>query len=262
MLIDSHCHLHLMDLTSFDGQLENVLSAAAEHQVEKMLCVCVELKEYAQLQQLSQNYPNLFVSVGIHPCGHEPGDFNLAQLQQYASWERCIAIGETGLDYYHVTDLSEQAKQRQLFATHIQASIATQKPLIIHTRQAAQDTLDMMRSEQAQAIGGVMHCFTETWEVAKAALDLGFYISFAGIITFKNATALREVLKKVPMDRILIETDTPYLAPVPYRGQQNHPGLVKYVAQMVSEVKSCSFEEIAQITTENFYTCFRIKDKA
>lgn len=170
----------------------------------------------------------------------------------------CIAIGETGLDYYRTHTEEAQEVQRLRFREHIKASIATSKPLIIHTRQAAEDTIALMAAENAQQIGGVMHCFTESLEVAQQAIDLNFYISLSGILTFKNATALQEVASKLPLDRILIETDSPYLAPVPFRGKQNHPALVKHVAQALAELRGLSYEEIAAITTQNFYNCFKL----
>ncbi|KTD22313.1 deoxyribonuclease TatD [Legionella lansingensis] len=256
MLVDSHCHLNFIDLTEFDNDLANVIRKAEENGVEHFLCVCVELDDYPTLCELADTYPNVTISVGLHPNNDvvvEPDCNTLCQLAKHPS---CIAIGETGLDYYRTETSSAQELQRQRFRTHIHAALSCSKPLIIHTRQAAEDTLQLMAEEKASEIGGVMHCFSEDWTIAKRALDMNFYISLSGIVSFKNATKLHEVAKKVPMERLLIETDSPYLAPVPYRGKQNHPALVKYVAMAISELRQISYEEIAKKTTENFYRCF------
>lgn len=257
MLVDSHCHLPSIDLSSFGGSMQAVLDAAEAAGVEHLLTVCLELNGFKELCALAHQYPNISISVGIHPnetCESEPDAKTLAKL---ATDNGCIAIGETGLDYFH-TEAAMRPQQQARFATHIEAARLTQKPLIIHTRDAAADTLSMLRELRADSTGGVMHCFTETWEVAKAALDLGFYISFSGIVTFKGATQLQEVAKKVPSDRMLIETDSPYLAPVPHRGKQNHPALVRHVAEHLAHLREVSFETIASQTTANFYRCFRI----
>lgn len=259
MLVDSHCHLNFIDLTDFDNDISNVLIRARENGIEHFLCVCVELDDFPALCQLAENYPNISISVGLHPNTEVAIEPSKSTLMDLAKHSACIAIGETGLDYYRTEIREAQEHQRQRFRTHIQAALSTSKPLIIHTRQAAEDTLKLMEEEKAQDIGGVMHCFAEDWNVAKRALDMNFYISLSGIVSFKNATALHEVAKKVPKDRLLIETDSPYLAPVPFRGKQNHPALVKYVAMALSELRQVSYEEIAQQTTENFYHCFRIK---
>lgn len=258
MLVDSHCHLNHINLTEFGDDLDNVLQLASEAGVEHLLSVCVVLNDFPRLTEIAQRYPQVSISVGLHPAEEAPVEPTCDELVHLAQHERCIAIGETGLDYFHVTQDAMRAQQRQRFSQHIQAALHTQKPLIIHTRDAAEDTMAILRSEQASQIGGVMHCFTESWEVAKQALDLNFYISFSGIVTFKNAHQLREVAQKVPLDRILIETDAPYLAPVPYRGKQNHPALVKYVAVAISELRQMSMEEVAEQTRQNFYQCFRL----
>ncbi|KTD29623.1 MULTISPECIES: TatD family hydrolase [Legionella] len=259
MLVDSHCHLNFIDLTDFDNDISNVLIRARENGIEHFLCVCVELDDFPALCQLAENYPNISISVGLHPNTEVAIEPSKSTLMDLAKHSACIAIGETGLDYYRTEIGEAQEHQRQRFRTHIQAALSTSKPLIIHTRQAAEDTLKLMEEEKAHDIGGVMHCFAEDWNVAKRALDMNFYISLSGIVSFKNATALHEVAKKIPKDRLLIETDSPYLAPVPFRGKQNHPALVKYVAMALSELRQVSYEEIAQQTTENFYHCFRIK---
>lgn len=260
MLVDSHCHLNLMDLADFNNSLDNVLLKAKENDVSQLLCVCVELDDYPTLCGLADKYPNINISVGLHPNSEvkkEPITQDLIELAN--SHPACIAIGETGLDYYRTETDEAQEYQRQRFRAHIQASRSTSKPLIIHTRQAAEDTLLLMKEEGADEIGGVMHCFAEDWDIAKRALDLNFYISLSGIVTFKNATSLHEVAKKIPLDRLLIETDSPYLAPVPYRGKQNHPALVKYVALALAELRQTSYELIAEKTTANFYECFKLR---
>lgn len=256
MLIDSHCHIHLMDLTAFDHDVAQVIALAHEFGVKEMLCVCVELGDIPKLAALRAQFPQIYISVGIHPCYETLGHFDVQTLVEYTKQPGCIAIGETGLDYYHQDTMPKA--QQTVFEIHIEAARLTQKPLIIHTRDASSDTIAVMKAAKADEIGGVMHCFTESFEMAQQALDLGFYISFAGIITFKNTQALRDVVRQVPLDRLLIETDSPYLAPTPYRGKQNHPGLVKYVAQMVSEIHACDFETVAKMTTNNFYRCFRL----
>jgi TatD DNase family protein len=256
MLVDSHCHLNFLDLTDFNHNMDQVLAQAKENGVEHLLCVCVELSDYPQLEHLAAHYPNINISVGVHPNNEMDPPVTAKILCDLAANPACIAIGETGLDYYRTLTDDAQERQRQMFREHIKAALITSKPLIIHTRQAAEDTLLVLAEENAQQIGGVMHCFSEDLDVARRAIDLNFYISFSGIVTFKNATVLQEVAKKIPLDRILIETDSPYLAPVPFRGKQNHPALVKHVAEAVAQLRGMEYDEIAKITTENFYRCF------
>ena len=259
MLVDSHCHLNQIDLSSFDDDFNQVMLQALNNDVGHFLCVCIELEDMEALSALSSKYPQISISVGVHPTSALQKEPTAEVLIALADNHSCIAIGETGLDYFHVTTEDAQATQRQRFREHIRASLHTKKPLIIHTRQAAEDTLRIMTEENARDIGGVMHCFSENWDIAQRALDLNFYISFSGILTFKNATQLQEVAKKVPLDRILIETDSPYLAPVPFRGKQNHPALVKYVAEALSTLRGIDYNTIAEKTTENFYRCFRVQ---
>jgi TatD DNase family protein len=258
MLVDSHCHLNMLDLKAFSGNLDNVILEAKLADVQKMLCVCVELKDFVTLQKISQKYDNVYMSVGVHPNDLGKKTVTTEELIELAQDKKCIALGETGLDYYRDESDDNKSIQQLGFRRHIIAAKELQKALIIHTRNAANDTIKIMQEEKASEAGGVMHCFSETWEVAKQALDLGFYISFSGIVTFKNATIIQEVAKKVPLDRILIETDSPYLAPVPFRGKQNHPALVKYVAKAIAEIRDEKYENIANITTENFHKCFGI----
>ncbi len=258
MLVDSHCHLNMLDLTDFSGSLDNVLEQAKLADVEHVLCVCVELEDFPILQEIANSYDNVNISVGIHPNTDLKKEPTVEQLVELGQYKKCIAIGETGLDYYRDESDTNKINQQLRFRRHIQASRQLEKALIIHTRNAAFDTIRIMREEGAENTGGVMHCFAESWDVAKQALDLGFYISFSGIVTFKNASNLHEVAKKVPLDRMLIETDSPYLAPVPYRGKQNHPALVKYVANAIADLRGIEYAKVANITTENFYKCFKI----
>lgn len=258
MLVDSHCHLNFLDLADFNNDIANVLAQAKANGVQHFLSVCVELKDYPQLEKLAARYSDISISVGVHPNTEMEYPVTSQMLCDLAVNPACIAIGETGLDYYRTHTEEAQEVQRNLFREHIKAALKCSKPLIIHTRQAAEDTIALMAEENAHQIGGVMHCFAESLDIAHQAMDLNFYISFSGIVTFKNATALQDVARKVPLNRILIETDSPYLAPVPYRGKQNHPALVKHVAEAIAELRNMSYEEIAEITTNNFYTCFRL----
>lgn len=259
MLVDSHCHLNFLDLTPFNGDMSDVLAQARAHDVGHFLSVCVELDDYPALERLAAEHDNITISVGVHPNTEMDYPVTAELLCEMASNPACIAIGETGLDYYRTTTQDAQDIQRLRFREHIKAALTMSKPLIIHTREAAEDTLKILEEENAQTIGGVMHCFSENLDIALRAIDLNFYISFSGIVTFKNATTLQEVAQKVPLDRILIETDSPYLAPVPFRGQQNHPALVKYVAQAIATLRGIDYEEVAKATTDNFYRCFRLK---
>jgi TatD DNase family protein len=255
-LIDSHCHLNTLDLSLFGGDYEGVFKVALAHDVTEMLSVCVEPDDYPALCALSEKYPFVWMSVGVHPNVECPDVIDASWLTTRANHPRCIAIGETGLDYYRTTTSEGQGIQQNRFRAHIIAAKETKKALIIHTREAISDTLTIMREEKAQDIGGVMHCFSEDWDAAKQALDMNFYISFSGILTFKNAHQLKDVAKKVPLERILIETDAPYLAPVPHRGQPNHPAWVKYVALELALLRGVDYETIAKATRDNFFQCF------
>lgn len=259
MLVDSHCHLNFLDLTDFNNDMSEVLDKAHNNGVHHFLCVCVELSDYPQLERLASDYPNISISVGVHPNSEMEHPVTAKMLCDLAANPACIALGETGLDYYRTDTEEAQEVQRSRFREHIKAALITSKPLIIHTRQAAEDTLLLMEKENAQKIGGVMHCFSENLDIARRAIELNFYISFSGIVTFKNATMLQEVARQIPLDKILIETDSPYLAPVPFRGKQNHPALVKHVAEAIASLRGMDYEEIAEITTNNFYTCFNLK---
>ncbi len=258
MLIDSHCHLNMLDLTEFDQSLDQVIQQAHDQGVAKMLTVCVTLTDLPQIRDIADRYSNIYTSVGIHPNEQLIEEPDATQLISLSAHSSCIAIGETGLDYYRTVLEEDKEHQCERFRQHIRAALAVKKPLIIHTRQASEDTLRILQEENAQDIGGVMHCFAEDWDVAQAALDLNFYISFSGIVTFKSAVNLQTVAQKVPLDRLLIETDAPYLAPVPFRGKQNHPALVKHVALALSQLRGVTYDLIAESSTANFYQCFRV----
>lgn len=258
MFVDSHCHLDRLELEKLGMDLPAVLQAAKAQQVEHMLCVSVSLAEFPAMAALVQNYPEVSVSCGEHPL-HQTDVLDVALLQQLAADPKVVAVGETGLDYFYSPDTKQL--QQEAFISHIEVANQLNKPLIVHTRDAKADTLAILRQYQAQRCGGVLHCFTEDWETARAALDLGFYISFSGIMTFKNADPLREVVKQVPLDRLLIETDSPYLAPVPYRGKTNQPAYVCAVAAAVANIKSVSIEQLAKLTSENFYRLFPLVNK-
>ncbi|MEW5890186.1 MAG: TatD family hydrolase [Pseudomonadota bacterium] len=253
MLVDSHCHLNFPE---FAGRTDRLIQAMKEAEVGLALCISVKLEEFPQVLALAENHPELYASVGVHPDYRDGLEPDVEDLVRLAHHPRVVGIGETGLDYYwHKGDTEWQ---RQRFRVHIRAAAACGKPLIIHTREAAADTLRIMEEEGAGRTGGVLHCFTETLDVAEKAMEMGFYISFSGIVTFKNATALREVAAAVPLERMLVETDSPYLAPVPYRGKTNEPAHVQFVAAEIARVKGLPFEAVAEATTANFHRLFRI----
>ncbi len=251
LLADSHCHINFEPL---GAELPLILENARANAVGYLLCVSVNLEDFPQVQQLAHSYPQIYASVGVHPNEIKGEDPSVERLVELAADPRIIAIGETGLDYYRSSGNMEWQHER--FRRHIRAACASGKPLIIHTREASADTLRIMREEGANQVGGVMHCFTENWDTASQALDLGFYISFSGILTFKSADALREVAVRVPEDRLLIETDAPYLAPVPHRGKTNEPAYVRYVAESLASLRQVSLEHIGAVTTRNFFTLF------
>lgn len=255
MFVDSHCHLDFPELSE---RLPQVLAAMDAARVSHALCIAVSLEKLPQVLELAQNHANLYATVGVHPdqkdCA-EPSEDELVALAQHP---RVVGIGETGLDYYwHKGELEWQ---RERFRRHIRAARRCGKPLVIHTREAAQDTLTLMRDENAGAVGGVMHCFTESLAVARGALALGFHISFSGIVTFKNAKDLKEVARAVPLERMLIETDSPYLAPVPHRGRSNEPAYVVHVAEEIARLRGISVEEVALATRRNFFRLFGIAE--
>lgn len=256
MYIDSHCHIDTIDLgPEHEGNMDKLMEEIRQAKVSHMLCVCIDLETLPNIQALAKRYDNISYSVGIHPnteLSQEPTNERLISL---AGDEKCIAIGETGLDYYR--NEGDMTWQQQRFETHIQVSNQLNKPLIVHTRNAAEDTVDILKSANAKQ--AIMHCFAEDWHIAKQCLDLGYYISLSGIVTFKNAHQVHEVAKKVPLDRLLIETDSPYLAPMPYRGKQNRPSWVAYVCQKIAELRGMANEELAETTSNNFWQLFPTK---
>jgi TatD DNase family protein len=259
MYVDSHCHLDFPELTD---RLDAVLARMRENRVDRALCVSVTLDDFPRVLALAEAHPNLYASVGVHPDYPDTREPDVATLVRLSAHPKVIATGETGLDYYRTEGDPAQVCgwQRERFRIHIRAARVTGKPLIVHTRSASDDTLAILREEGADAVGGVMHCFTETWDVARGALDLGFHISLSGIVTFRNAETLRDVARKVPLDRLLIETDAPYLAPVPHRGRPNEPGFVRHVGEYLATLRGLDAETLARATTENFFRCFRIQE--
>ena len=252
-IIDSHCYIDRVDLDAFGGSIESMLDHARNLSVDKFLCVCIDLEHFDDVHTLSKSYPNIYCSVGVHPTETNCKDPSIEELLEYAKSNRVIAIGETGLDYFHVRK-DEADWQRDRFRRHIAASNQSGKPMIIHMRDSKEDTIEILSREKAEK--GVMHCFAEDLETAEAAIDLGFYISFSGILTFKSAQDLREVAKQIPTERILIETDSPYLTPVPYRGKPNSPAYTYYVAEKLAEIRNTTIGEIAKVTTQNFNQLF------
>lgn len=250
-LVDSHCHINFPD---FDGRMPDILQNAADNQISHMLCISTSWENQVDVLKLATDHGQIFASVGKHPTtegGHEP---TVQDLVDAAAHPRVVAIGETGLDYFRSE--GDLTWQHERFHAHIEASRQCGKPLIIHTRAAAEDTINTLIEHKAEEAGGVMHCFAEDWSVAKAALDIGFYISFSGIVTFNSAKNVQEVARKTPLDRILVETDAPYLAPVPKRGKTNEPSYVRHTAEFVAELRGESLDTIAEATTENFFTLF------
>ncbi len=257
MLVDSHCHLDCIDLSDFENSFDKLIQHTHDAGVEHMLCVSINLKTYPDMLEKVREYPNISVSAGLHPMADQSDAFSVEALSELAQDEKVVAIGETGLDYYYHKDNPQW--QRERFRAHIQVANEVNKPVIVHTRDAGDDTLKILREENAEACGGVIHCFTETQDFADSALELGFMISFSGIVTFRNADALRAIAKNIPDDRLLIETDSPYLAPIPHRGKPNQPAFVQHVAETLAEIRNTSVESIAEISRNNFYRLFDIK---
>ena len=252
MYIDSHCHINFPELKT---NIDNVLSNMKDKKITNALCVSVELDSFPEVLAMAEGYDHIYASVGVHPDYEDIKEPSIDELVQIASdHQKVVAIGETGLDYFRLK--GDLTWQRDRFRNHIRAAKEAKLPLIIHTRQAQDDTIQIMTEEGANQTRGVMHCFTESYEMAKQALDLDFYISFSGIITFKNAEDLRQTAKKIPLDRILIETDSPYLAPVPNRGKLNEPSNVVYVAEKIAELHNCSVDKVAEQTSKNFFYLF------
>ena len=256
VLIDSHCHLNMLNLEKYDNDISKVIEAAKQNGVEYLLCVGVDLENSKEVIAIAERFDNVWASAGLHPSEKEDKVLSIDSILPLVQHSKVIAVGETGLDY-HYND-SGLDVMRENFRVQIRAAHQVKKPLIIHSRSAPEDTITILTEENARDVRGVMHCFTESYEMAKQSMDLGFYISFSGIITFKNATNVVEVVEKVPLERMLIETDAPYLTPVPFRGKPNKPQYVRYVAEKVAEIKGVSYEEVVETTTRNFIDLFSV----
>jgi len=260
MLVDSHCHLDRIDLTPFGGGLAGVLDAAAANGVTRLLSVATDLESWPALARSTEPYPQIALSVGVHPSedgGRAPTVTELAELGREP---RVVAIGETGLDYYYGAASAD--RQRDWFRIHIAVARELGKPLIVHNRDAREDTLRILAEEGAAGVGGVLHCFTEDWAMAERALELNFYISFSGIVTFRNAKSIQDVARRLPAERLLVETDSPYLAPVPHRGKSNHPAWVRHVAECVARLRGETLEQVAAVTTANYLRLFGLPGEA
>lgn len=253
-IVDSHCHLDCLDLSAWSDGIDGVLNDAMQNAVKHFLCVSINLQDYDRMLELVTGYDRVSVSVGVHPNERDCAEPTVEQLVSLAANEKVVAIGETGLDYFRSE--GDLDWQRNRFRVHIEAAKQLGYPLIIHNREARQDTIAMLKSEGADSVGGVMHCFVEDWETAQQAMDLNFYISFSGIVTFNSAKELKEVAKKMPLERILVETDSPYLAPVPFRGKPNQPAYTRQVVEYIAELRGMSAEELAKQTSDNFFRLF------
>ncbi|WP_086931341.1 TatD family hydrolase [Agarilytica rhodophyticola] len=257
MLVDSHCHLDRLKLDGYDNGLDDAIAEAKSRGVSHMLCVCISEENKDVVVDIARQFPQVYASVGIHPCDVKENVVGESDLLAWSQMPKVVALGETGLDYYYSKESERQ--QKESFARHLSAAGTLGLPVIVHTREARDDTIDLIRGEGNSESAGVLHCFTEDWEMAKKALDLNYYISISGIVTFKTANQIRDVVTKMPLDRLLIETDSPYLAPVPYRGKSNEPKYVREVAEYIAELLNISLEQVAESTTANF---FRLFDKA
>lgn len=255
MFIDSHCHLDRLKLEKYEDGLDGAVAAATEQKVSEMLCVAIDLEHIDQVLNIAAVYPNIYASVGVHPTSYDGEEPSVERLVKLADSKKVIAIGETGLDYYYSED--KKALQQQRFKAHLEASKQTRKPVIVHTRDAKEDTLSIIAEHGDESVAGVLHCFTEDLDMAMRAIDLGYFISFSGIVTFKNAVELQDVAKSIPLERMLIETDSPYLAPVPFRGKPNEPKYVPKVAEFIAQLRGVSVEQIAEQTATNFHALFR-----
>lgn len=256
MLVDSHCHLDKLEYGKKHGDMAEAIRKAANRGVNHMLCISVGLSTFPDMLAAIKPFPQVFASCGVHPLHHDDEPNDPVLLQQLAADPAVVAIGETGLDYFYAPESAEL--QRRSFKQHVATAVALNKPLIIHTRNAQQDTLDILREGGADKVGGVLHCFTESLEMAEAAIELGFYISISGIVTFNSASALREVVKALPLERLLVETDSPWLAPVPFRGEENEPAYTRTVAEFIAKLKGVTVEEVAAQTTANFFELFKL----
>ncbi|OYD23924.1 metal-dependent hydrolase [Oceanimonas baumannii] len=256
MLVDSHCHLDKLDYGKKHKSMDEAIAKAASRGVNHMLCIGVGLSSFPDMLKAVEPYPQVFASCGVHPLHQNDEQNDPARLRELASHPSVVAIGETGLDYFYAPETAEL--QKRSFEQHVEVAVALNKPLIIHTRSAQEDTLEILRKGGASKVGGVLHCFTESLEMAEAAIELGFYISISGIVTFRSADALREVVKALPLERLLVETDSPWLAPVPFRGEENEPAYTRTVAEFVARLKDVPYEEVARQTTANFFELFKL----
>jgi TatD DNase family protein len=252
--VDSHCHLNLIDLSTYQNDMHSLIQTIHDHQIKHMLCVGVDIKTMPAVLNLSETFESVFASVGIHPSEVTCETFDSALFQQWMRHKKVVAIGETGLDYHYPN--SDKAQQQHFFKSHIEWAKKLNKPLVVHSRDAFDDTLRILKDTQASSVQGVFHCFTGDWDVAKKAIDMGFYIGISGIVTFKNATHLHEVVRKLPLEKLLLETDAPWLAPHPYRGKQNTPAYIPFIGEKVAVLKGLPVEKIAEQTTENFLQLF------
>lgn len=255
MLIDSHCHLDRINLDRYNGNLAEAIAATNERGIQQMLCISVSLDNIQTVIDIAHAHPSVVASVGVHPCDVKEGTATAEQLMQWALQPKVVALGETGLDYHYETE--SKALQHESFALHLDVGKKIGLPVVVHTREARADTLALIKEHGSLEHSGVLHCFTEDWEMAKAALDLNYYISISGIVTFKTAEQIRDVVRHMPLDRILVETDSPYLAPIPYRGKPNEPKYVLEVAQFVADIKGIPLQDFAAQTSENFYRLFK-----
>lgn len=254
MLVDSHCHLDRLKLDQCGGSVAAAIAAANAEGIKHLLCVCISAENREQVLQIAVDNPGVFASAGVHPCDISESSVPTEELLSWCDHPKIVALGETGLDYHYSSEHADL--QKESFVNHLAAGKATGLPVIVHTRDAREDTIKLIADHGCREAAGVLHCFTESWEMAKAALDLNFYISISGIVTFKNAGELREVAKNIPPDRLLVETDSPYLAPVPYRGKSNQPRYVRAVAEYVAELRGVPLEQLAQQTSDNFFRLF------
>ncbi|MEM7564232.1 MAG: TatD family hydrolase [Pseudomonadota bacterium] len=256
MLFDSHCHLDRIELDDFNNSFEQLMQTIQDNDVSRMICIGVTLESFESMYRQIESLPQVFCTAGVHPDYEEIQEPDVETLCLFAQREKVVAIGETGLDYFHQS--GDLQWQRDRFVTHIQAARECQLPLVIHTRDAREDTIELLREHQARDVGGVLHCFTENWEMAKAAIELGFYISISGIVTFNQAENVRQMAREIPLDRLLIETDSPWLSPVPFRGKTNHPGRVKLVAEKLAEIRGDSLENIIHHSYQNASRLFDV----
>lgn len=254
MLVDSHCHLDRLSLEKYDNDLSGAINAALERGISRLLCVGISINNRESVVSIAEQFDAVVASVGVHPLDVKKGLASVEDLILWAQHPKVVALGESGLDYYYNQD--EKLTQQESFAIHLSAAKSAQLPVIVHTRDARQDTISLIKEHGCQTHAGVLHCFTESWEMAKQAMDMNYMISISGIATFRNANELRDVVKQLPLDRLLVETDSPYLAPVPHRGKPNEPQYVREVAEFIANLKGISFDELATITTQNFYRLF------